>query len=291
MEDYGRLWDDCLAMIREKYGEKWQHWFDVWYGGVRFESYDPDTRTLLVRVPSKYVYEYLEMNGANDIRWATQEAFKTSVVLQYRIAAAEPAFGDIAAWLQQHSAYDSRRDPCHIAVPNARKRLEDGLRYFVGDAAKWLPAYDQVASWLTDNKGRGLLCVGTSGLGKTLLCQQILPVILGNGGRPIASVNARDLHGRLDELKNERIVIIDDLGKEPRKHYGETDQSFFELCNHAERTGQLLVITTNLSTTPVSEQFRDRYPLSIQERYGTEVLDRLRTIVKSIQFAGTSMRK
>lgn len=278
-------------MIREKYGEKFRHWFDVWYGDVQFESYDPDTRTLLVQVPSKYVYEYLEMNGAKDIRWATQEVFKANVVLQYRIIAAEPSFGDVATYLQQHSAYDSRRDPYHIAIPNARKRLEDGLRYFLGDAAQWLPAYDQVAAWLSDNKGRGLLCVGTSGLGKTLLCQKILPVILGNGGRPIASVSAADLKAQFDSLKNERIVIIDDLGKEPRKHYGDTDQSFFELCNHAERTGQLLVITTNLSTTPVSEQFRDRYPLSIQERYGSEVLDRLRTIVKSIQFAGTSMRK
>ena len=290
MEDYSRLWDDCLAMIREKYGEKWQHWFDVWYGDARFESYDPDTHTLLVQVPSKYVYEYLEMNGAKDIRWATQQAFRTNVVLQYRIIAAEPAFGDIAAWMQQHSAYDSRRDPYHIAVPNAKKRLEDGLRYFVGDAAKWLPAYDQVAAWLTDNKGRGLLCVGTPGLGKTLVCNRILPIILGNGGRPITSVNAKDLHGRLDELMNERIVIIDDLGKEPRKHFGNIDNSFFELCNNAERTGNLLIITTNLSTTPVSEQFRDRYPLSIQECYGTEVLDRLRAIVKSIQFAGKSLR-
>ncbi len=265
--------------------------FNTWFGGIMFESYDADSRTLLLQLPSRYVYVYLEERCVEFLRQITQEVFRTNVVLQYRIIAAEPSFGDVATYLQQHSAYDSRRDPYHIAIPNAKKRLEDGLRYFLGDDARWLPAYDQVAAWLSDNKGRGLLCVGTSGLGKTLLCQKILPVILGNGGRPIPSVNAAELHARLDELKNERIVIIDDLGKEPRKHYGETDQSFFELCNHAERTGQLLVITTNLSTTPVSEQFRDRYPLSIQERYGSEVLDRLRTIVKSIQFAGTSMRK
>lgn len=293
MEDYSKLWDDCLAMIREKYGERYRHWFDVWYGDVQFESYDPGTRTLLVQVPSKYVYEYLEMNGAKDLRWATQEVFNTSVVLQYRIIAVEPAFGDIAAWLQQHSAYDSRRDPYHIAIPNARKRLEDGLKYFVGDGYQWLEGYDKIASWLADNRGRGLLCVGAPGLGKSLLCQKILPVILGNGGRPIASVNAKDLRSRFDELKQERIVIIDDLGHEPRKHYGDTDNSFFELCNNAERTGQLLIITTNLSTTPKPDRWTAPwpYPDSILQRYGSEVLDRLKAITSVALLKGTSLRK
>jgi len=288
MEDYSKLWDDCLAMIREKYRDKFQHWFEVWYGDVRFESYDPDTRTLTVQVPSKYVCEYLDTHCLRDLRWATQEVFGNSVVLQYRIIASEPAFGDVAAWLQQNSAYDSRRDPYNIHVADASKRLEDGLRYFLGDKARWLPGYERIAEWLTDNKGRGLLCVGTSGMGKTLVCQKILPVILGNGGRPIVSVMATEMHDHLEELKRERIVIIDDLGKEPRKFYGNTDNSFFELCNNAERTGQLLIITTNLSTTPCD---RSLYPDSIQERYGNDVLDRLKVVTRMVRFDGASLRK
>lgn len=282
-----QLWDDCLSMIREKYGEKYGHWFDVWFGDVRFERYDPDSHTLLVQVPSKYVYEYLEMNGLKDIRWATHEVFKTDVVLQYRIIAPEPSFDDVAAYLQQYSAYDSRKDPCNIRIADARKRMDDGLRYFLPDGHQWLPGYDRVAEWLTDNRGRGLLCIGTPGLGKSLVCQKILPVILGNGGQPIVCVNASELHDRLDELKKERILIIDDLGKEPRKHFGNIDNSFFELCNNAERTGNLLVITTNLSTTPVTDP---RYPDSIQNRYGLEVLDRLKAITSVAVFKGPSLR-
>ena len=281
-----KQWSECLAMIREKYGDKFKHWFDVWYGDVRFESYDPSTHTLLVQVPSKYVYEYLEMHGAKDIRWATQEMFKTNVKLQYRILP-EPSFAEMADYLQQHG-YDSRRDPFHVAIPNARRRMEEGLRYFVKDHAQWIPGYDRVSSWLTDNKGRGLLCVGAPGLGKTLLCTKVLPVILGNGGRPITSVNASELHDRIDELKNERILIIDDLGKEPRKHFGNTDNSFFELCNHAEQTGNLLIITTNLSTTPCTDPI---YPDSIQNRYGIEVLDRLKVITSVAIFTGKSLRR
>ena len=286
MEDYSKLLEDSLAMIREKYGDKFRHWYDVWYGDVRFESYDPDSHVLLIQVPSKYVYEYLEMNGAKDIRWATQEVFKDSITLNYRILR-EPTFAEVATYLQQQG-YDSRKDPYHIRIDNARKRMEDGLHYFLKDQAQWLPGYDKIADWLADNKGRGLLCVGTTGRGKSLLCQQILPVILGNGGRPIASISATDLKSRLDELLHEKIVIIDDLGKEPRKYFGNVDNSFFELCNNAERTGNLLIITTNLSTTPSD---RALYPDSIQERYGAEVLDRLKSITRMVRLEGESLRR
>lgn len=286
MEDYNKLWEECLRMIREKYGDKFRHWFDVWFGDVRFESYDPDTHVLLIQVPSKYVYEYMEMNGAKDIRWATHEVFKDSITLKYRILR-EPTFAEVATYLQQQG-YDSRKDPYHIRIDNARKRMEDGLHYFLKDQAQWLPGYDKIADWLADNKGRGLLCVGTTGRGKSLLCQQILPVILGNGGRPIASIAATDLKSRLDELLHEKIVIIDDLGKEPRKYFGNVDNSFFELCNNAERTGNLLIITTNLSTTPSD---RAIYPESIQERYGAEVLDRLKSITRMVRLEGESLRR
>ena len=88
-------------------------------------------------------------------------------------------------------------------------------------------------------------------------------------------------------------MIIDDLGKEPRKHYGDIDNSFFELCNNAERTGQLLIITTNLSTTPLSPGHPNAhlYPDSILTRYGQDVISRLRAITTVVEFLGGDMRK
>jgi DNA replication protein DnaC len=92
----------------------------------------------------------------------------------------------------------------------------------------------------------------------------------------------------------ERIVIIDDLGKEPAKYYGDIDRSFFELCNNAERTGQLLIITTNLATARPASWPADRpwpWPDSIEHRYGQEVLDRLKVITSVVRIEGESMRK
>ena len=294
MEDSSKLWDDCLRMIRDKYGEKYQHWFDVWYGDVRFESYDPESHTLLIQVPSRYVYEFLETNGAKDIRWATTEMFGGSVVLQYRIVEQrqEPDFAELADYLKRQGCLTDAKIP-HFQIVDAEKRLRDGLRYFLGDGYQWLPAYDQVAAWLSDNKGRGLICLGTSGLGKTELCTRILPVILGF--KSIRICNATDItaKGALDELRKAKVIVIDGLGTESveTNFFGERHRPFFELCDVAERQGKLLIVTTNLSTTPVSEQNRHQYPCSIAERYGTDVISRLRATVKTIVFTGQDFRK
>ncbi len=294
-KDYEEKWAACLTMIREKLGEQYQHWFDVWFADVRFEHYDPDGHTLLLQVPSKYVYEYLEMHGVKTIREAARKVFGTDITLQYRILK-EPQFADVADYLRQHSAYDPQRDPYNIHVADAEKRLRDGLHYFLKGSEQWLPAYGQIAAWLQDNKGRGLLCVGHPGLGKSLICEKILPVILGNGGHPIPCVSGPDICHRLDELLKERIVVIDDLGKEPAEatvNYLRR-RPFFELCSNAERTGQLLIITTNLATARPASWPADRpwpWPDSIEHRYGQEVLDRLKVITSVVRIEGESMRK
>ena len=51
------LWDNCLQLIKEIVKEQQ---FKTWFAPIAFENYDEDSRTLLVQVPSRYVYEYLE---------------------------------------------------------------------------------------------------------------------------------------------------------------------------------------------------------------------------------------
>lgn len=288
MEEYREKWSCCLQMIKEQLNS--QHVFDVWFSGIVFEDYDAQAHTVMLQVPNTYVYEYIEQCHVQLMQKVLSAVFGPGTRLQYRLARQarqEPTFADVADYLSQHG-YNPRRDPFHIRIPNARKRLEDGLRYFLGDGYTWLPAYDQIADWLTDNKGRGLLCVGTPGLGKTLICEKILPVILGNGGHPIPFACGNEICQRLDDLLKERIAIIDDLGKEPAKatvNY-QHRRPFFELCNNAVRNDNLLIITTNLSPNAINNP---DYPDSIERKYGREVLDRLKTITKAVLFSGKSM--
>lgn len=283
MENYKDLWKESLETIRQRVNNS--HIYDVWFDCITFDSYDPERHVLVLCVPSSYVYEYLETYCVRLLSEVLNVAFRTTVQLNYRIQK-EPSFADCVDYLQQQGFNGGGRLP-HFTIPNARKRMEDGLRYYAGEGYHWLDAYDQVVSWLLDNKGRGLLCVGTSGLGKTLVCRDILPVILG---RNIPSVTAKEMNSRIDDLLKERAIIIDDLGKEDPevKVYGNRRTPFFELCDAAEREGKLLIITTNLSTTPVNDP---DYPTSIQERYGTAVIDRLRSITSVVIFRGRSLRR
>lgn len=273
MESLNAVWARCLQHIAEDVDP---HVFDVWFKDIRLDSYDEEKKAVLLTVPHRYVYEYLEEVQATLLKKSLDTVFGTDVLLNYRIRK-EPAVAAVVDFP------DTRQIP-QFTIANARERLEKGLQHYLGDRARWLPCYDQVVEWLSDNKGRGLLCIGTSGLGKTLVCEKILPVIIG---RKIKTVTADALHNQIDDLLKERAVIIDDLGKEPAKRYGQPDTSFYKLCDAAERNGILLIITTNLSTCRVNNPL---YPSSIEERYGAEVISRLRAITRAVMFEGADLR-
>lgn len=284
------MWQKCLEIIRTEYGEKHKTWFDAWFKGVEFYNYDPVKHKLTAKVPHRYVYVYLETDGAERYRKAVKKAFPDCTDLSYYIPPQRPSFAQIADCLQQQQ--DSIQGN-HIHVANAKERLMEGMAHFLkGKPLQWLEGYDGVVDWLADNNGKGLLVVGATGLGKTLICKRVLPYLIGDP-RVIKCVKATELHDRLDELKRERIVIIDDLGKEKRKHYGDNDTSFYELCDNAENTGNILIITTNLATSPMPKDWTKPwpYPDNIQERYGNDVLGRLMNITHLAIFEGDNLRK
>lgn len=168
-----------------------------------------------------------------------------------------------------------------ISVPDAKAALWKGIQFFTGDAASWQDEYNDVANWLTNNKGRGLLCLGNCGRGKTLLCGKIIPVLLNHYCRKIVSCyDAQQLNAELDAVKRKHIVYIDDIGTEFLSvKYGEKRLAFAELVDEAEKKGKLLIISTNLSLS------------ELQQKYGERTVDRLRAITTPVVFKGDSLRK
>ena len=76
------LWDNCLHLIRQNVTEQT---FKTWFEPIVFESYDEEQKTVLVQVPSPYVYEYLEQYYVRLMAWALSNSFKTNVRLTYRL--------------------------------------------------------------------------------------------------------------------------------------------------------------------------------------------------------------
>ena len=181
-----------------------------------------------------------------------------------------------------------------IADNKVRFRLQDadevlmrGLVHFCGERSQWLPEYEDIAEWLSDNDGKGLMCIGDCGRGKTLITQRIIPLMFQNhirlqdGSKPsIMCYTALDLLDRFDEISQYKTVCIDDIGTEPdQKKYGVTHNYFSELVDQAERHERLLICSTNLS--------RDE----LLNRYGVRTMDRLTAITRRVYFEGKSFRQ
>ena len=184
--------------------------------------------------------------------------------------------------------------PLHFRIDTCdpRRELWAAICKFVNKEPKWLPCYEQVAKWLGDNDSRGLICVGTCGLGKSVICMQALPFLFKRHfDIDVMAMSATEMNQRIDELLaycgQNRVVIIDDLGEEAASVYGR--RPFCELVNAVERTGTLLIVTTNIRTTRDPDPRRN-YP-SIETRYGVPTLDRLRATTHVVVFKGDSLRK
>ncbi len=81
-QSHKALWDNCLNLIRQNVTEQI---FKTWFEPIVFETYDEAEQTLLVQVPSPYVYEYLEQHFVQLIGWALSVSFKANVKLTYRL--------------------------------------------------------------------------------------------------------------------------------------------------------------------------------------------------------------
>jgi DNA replication protein DnaC len=179
------------------------------------------------------------------------------------------------------SGFSPMPNKVKIAIPNAKNELWQGIQFYTGSKAKWMPEYDEVVRWLSDNDYRGLLCLGNCGLGKTLICGKILPILINHYCKKLISCyDALQMNANIDAVKSKHIVYVDDIGTESLSvKYGEKRLAFAELVDEAEKRGKLLIITTNLSTD------------EIREKYGERTLDRLKGITKTVLFTGQSFRK
>lgn len=302
MEDYQQRWQQCLQLIREWLPKDIKGaiksddaaWvYQTWFAPITFESFNPGTGQLILCVPDSHVVDYIEHYRLLVWSWALKKVFGPNVRLGYSVMSS--ASSQPEGYLKGALPHER----LHFTIPDARERLQQELRRAVGPGYQWLSnptmlgdlGYDRIAAWLQDNKGRGLLYIGTTGVGKSVMCCDVLPAIIGGkDSDKIPVVKAKDLRNRLDELKRARVVVIDDLGKDERKNFGNTDNSFYDLCEASIQGGPLLIIATNLSTTPVSPQHRQQFPLSIEERYGQEVLDRLAAVCTATLYSGKSLR-
>lgn len=298
------LLGEALGALKQEMGEKYSHWVDVWFGCIGFESFDPATQTLILQLPSEYVFEFLQSNGWKYMLFMLRHIFKEDaerVTLKYRVVKPrqEVEIQQLMA-LAARKGFNTAVGFPQVRVADAERHMRECLQHIVGDTYQWQPDYDKVAEWLTDNRGKGLVIVGMPGTGKSVLATRVLPLLIGFESVAVCSAVEMTAHNgkmaRIDELLQADCIIIDGLGAEDVEvnHYGRHRRPFYELCDAVEQQGKLLIATTNcISTFPMPDTWAGKrlFPSSFEERYGRDTFSRLRAIAQSVIFNGRDMRK
>lgn len=174
--------------------------------------------------------------------------------------------------------FKEKKEPKRIANAWGRELIDEGMKYYVGNYS-WLPCYEEIVNWLADNNGRGLLCLGDFGLGKTVICTQILTAMFDEWKWDYISISAYEMSRKIDEVKKHEVILIDDIGVEGESVvYGEHRHIFNEIVDFAEREKRLLILTSNLSGEEMTK------------KYGVRTVDRLKQITKAVYFKGKSLR-
>lgn len=295
MEDYRRLWAECLSMIRERINN--QERYAAWWRDIEFYGFDEQQNALTVQLPSRLVSYYIEEHHVPLMQEVLNTVFKRNVRLRYKLPPSQPVapapdFSQMFEQMKQRGFNVGGPIP-QVSVPDAAQRMRQSLREIVGDQYRWVPAYDKVASWLTDNHCKWLLCIGFSGTGKSRLCREVLPLLIGFGNVAQCSAIEMTEHNgktaRIDELLKASVIVVDGLGTEDASvsHYGRHRRPFYELCDAAERQGKLLILTTNCLTPkamPDDWPWKHQFPTTFGERYGEDVLSRLRSHTFNVTF-------
>ena len=180
----------------------------------------------------------------------------------------------------------AKHDPIKVNYYYAYDLIITGLKAKFGDNAEWLSEYNDIVDWLKDSKGYGLLMIGDSGLGKSVICRDIIPAILNEQDESYSRTTclvttAYDLATYGDELDlhSPKFIMIDDIGTEGEfVKFGAHRNMFMEVVDYAERSGKVLILTSNLTI----EQ--------LNEKYGERTTDRLKSLCRLVKIEGKSLR-
>ena len=263
------LWSKCLDLIRESVTEQQ---FNTWFRPIVFESYSTDDRTLLVQVPSPYVYEYLEQYYVGLLSKVLASCFGTSVRLRYRIVTdkAHNIAQEVEAeetpvieqprhavkGLKAHGAAAARQAAGGL---NPQLNLHQTFNNYIEGESNKLPR--TVGLSIAEHPGKStfnpFFIYGPSGCGKTHLvnaigvkCKEMYPA------KRVLYVSARLFQVQFTDATRQNttndfinfyqsidVLIVDDIQEWATAP--KTLDTFFHIFNHLFRNGKQIILASD----------------------------------------------
>ena len=260
------LWDNCLCLIKENVTEQQ---FRTWFAPIVFENYDEDSRTLLVQVPSMYVYEYLEQYYVALLSKVLCRCFGTNVQLNYRVVADKKHHvtvdveGSEAVNIEPVPATQGNKSPQLLdAVPhdiNPQLDLHKTFQSFIEGDSNKLPR--TVGMSIAEHPGKStfnpFFVFGPSGCGKTHLinaigvrCKEMYPQ------KRVLYVSARLFQVQFTDASRQNtvndfinfyqtidVLIVDDVQEWATAE--KTVATFFHIFDHLFRLGKQIILASD----------------------------------------------
>lgn len=260
-------WGKSLALIRQNVT---QQQFETWFKPIVFEHYNEATKTILVQVPSLFVYEYLEENFLNLLKTVLYCSFGEGAQLTYRVVTdkehkltqdleadptdAEPRKERSGANqspspmdVDKAADIDTQLDP-HLNFKNYVEGTSNKLARSLGLSIAEHPSQPQF---------NPMFIYGPSGCGKThlinaigLRCKQLYPEkrVLYISARLFQSqfVDA-NLHSSINDFirfyQTIDMLIVDDI--QEWVNATKTQDTFFHIFNHLFRNGKRILLVSD----------------------------------------------
>ena len=260
------LWDNSLLLIKNSVTEQQ---YNTWFKPIVFESYKPSTKTLLVQVPSPFVYEYLEQNFVDLLSKVLHRNFGEGIRLTYRVVTdkehklsqdieADPDDADMAKQTRE-CAQQTAAQP---AAPQQQEDIKTQLdqkhtlnNYMEGDSNKLPRSVGlSIAEHPNTTQFNPMFIYGPSGSGKTHLVNAIgLKAKQMYPQKRVLYVSARlfqtqytdaVLHNASNDFINFYqsidMLIVDDIQEWAGK--AKTLNTFFHIFNHLFRNGKRIIL-------------------------------------------------
>ena len=260
------LWEECLHLIEANVSEQQ---YKTWFAPIVFESYSETEQTLLVQVPSPYVYEYLEQYYVGLLSKVLARVFGTSVKLSYRIVTVKAQHdvtttveSDGPSEIQQPQGTNKAPTTLDAATPQQLNPQLDAKKTFQnfieGDSNK-LPR--TVGLSIAEHPGKStfnpFFIYGPSGCGKTHLinaigvrCKETYPQkrVLYVSARLFQvqftdSVRHNTTNDFINFYQSIDVLIVDDI--QEWMNSPKTLDTFFHIFNHLFRMGRQIILASD----------------------------------------------
>lgn len=263
------LWNNSLLLIKDSVTEQQ---YNTWFKPIVFESYKPSTKTLLVQVPSPFVYEYLEQNFVDLLSKVLHRNFGEGIRLTYRVVTdkehklsqdieADPDDADMAKQTRERAQQTAAQPVAPQQQEDIDTQLDPKLtfnNYMEGDSNKLPRSVGlSIAEHPNTTQFNPMFIYGPSGSGKTHLVNAIgLKAKQMYPQKRVLYVSARlfqtqytdaVLHNASNDFINFYqsidMLIVDDIQEWAGK--AKTLNTFFHIFNHLFRNGKRIILASD----------------------------------------------